>query len=231
MKRVLIVIPAYNEAENIQRVVKNLIDNYSEYNYIVVNDGSKDDTAKICRLNNFNLLDLPNNLGLTGAVQAGMRYAYQNGYDAVIQFDGDGQHRPEYIKIMIDKMEETGAQVVIGSRFVEKKKPHTLRMFGNNLISGLIKITTGKKINDTTSGMRLYDRKVMEEFSRNINYTPEPDTISYLIKSGMKVEEVQVEMDERIAGESYLTITRSMKYMILQCFSIIFIQAFRRRIK
>lgn len=231
MQKILIVIPAYNEAENIDRVVSNLINNYSEYDYVVVNDGSKDDTAKICREKGFNLLDLPNNLGLTGAVQAGMRYAYQNGYDAVLQFDGDGQHRPEYIKEMSEVMEKEGFQVVIGSRFVTEKKPHTLRMLGNNLISLLIRISTGQKINDPTSGMRLYSKEVVEEFSRNINYEPEPDTISYLIKCGMKIKEVQVTMDDRVAGESYLNLARSMKYMMLQCFSIVFIQAFRRRNK
>lgn len=229
MIKLLIVIPAYNEAENIERVVDNLIQNYPEYDYVVVNDGSKDDTARICRDRGYHLLDLPNNLGLTGAVQAGMRYAYQEEYDAVLQFDGDGQHRPEYIAKMLRTMEVDGADVVIGSRFVTERKPHTLRMLGNNLISALIRMSTGQRINDTTSGMRLYGRRVIEEFSRNINYAPEPDTISYLIKSGMKVEEIQVQMDERIAGESYLTLYRSMKYMILQCFSIIFIQAFRRR--
>ncbi len=229
--RLLIVIPAYNEAENIKRVVDNLIENFSQYDYIVVNDGSKDDTAAICRENKFNLLDLANNLGLTGAVQAGMRYAYQNNYDAVLQFDGDGQHRPEFIKDLLEDMEKKNVDIVIGSRFVSAKKPRTLRMFGNNLIAGLIKLTTGKYINDPTSGMRLYGRKVIEEFSRNINYAPEPDTISYLIKSGMKVDEVQVTMDERIAGESYLNFAKSAKYMILQCFSIVFIQAFRRRVK
>ncbi|MBO6114700.1 MAG: glycosyltransferase family 2 protein [Lachnospiraceae bacterium] len=229
--RLLIVIPAYNEAENIKRVVDNLIENFSQYDYIVVNDGSKDDTAAICRENKYNLLDLANNLGLTGAVQAGMRYAYQNNYDAVLQFDGDGQHRPEFIKDLLEDMEKKNVDIVIGSRFVSAKKPRTLRMFGNNLIAGLIKLTTGKYINDPTSGMRLYGRKVIEEFSRNINYAPEPDTISYLIKSGMKVDEVQVTMDERIAGESYLNFAKSAKYMILQCFSIVFIQAFRRRVK
>lgn len=229
--RLLIVIPAYNEAANIKRVVDNLIENFSQYDYIIVNDGSKDDTAKICRENDYNLLDLANNLGLTGAVQAGMRYAYQNNYDAVLQFDGDGQHRPEFIKELLDTMQEKNVDIVIGSRFVTEKKPKTLRMLGNNLIAGLIRLTTGKYIKDTTSGMRLYGRRVIEEFSRNINYAPEPDTISYLIKSGMTVDEVQVTMDERIAGESYLNFAKSVKYMILQCFSIVFIQAFRRRVK
>ena len=116
------------------------------------------------------------------------------------------------------------------SRFVDEKKPHNMRMLGSNLISALIKITTGKRVNDPTSGMRMYGRRVITEFSRNINYGPEPDTISYLIRNGIRVKEIQVTMDERTAGQSYLNFGRSIKYMVLQCFSILFIQAFRRRI-
>ena len=229
-KELLIVIPAYNESENIKRVVDNLIEHYSEYDYIVVNDGSKDNTLEICLDNGFNVLNLPNNLGLSGAVQAGMRYAYKYHYNAVIQYDGDGQHRPEYLKGMLGIIKNDESDIVIGSRFVSEKKPHTMRMLGSNLISGLIKLTSRQKIMDPTSGMRMYGKKVIEEFARNINYGPEPDTISYLIRNGIRVKEVQVTMDERVAGKSYLNLGRSIKYMVLQCFSILFIQAFRRRI-
>lgn len=229
--KTLIIIPSYNEEHNIKRVVDNLIENFPQYDYVVVNDGSRDMTADICRRRGYNLLDLPINLGLTCAVQAGMRYAVQNGYDAAIQFDGDGQHRPEYIKDFIKHMEDTGADVVIGSRFVTEKKPHTLRMLGSNIISGLIKLSTGKKVSDPTSGMRLFNNAVMKRFVYDINYGPEPDTISHLIKSGYKIEELQVTMDERIAGQSYLNAFRSIKYMVSMSFSILFIQNFRRRIK
>lgn len=229
--RTLIIIPSYNEEKNIERVVDNLINNYPQYDYLVVNDGSKDKTADICRERGYNLLDLPINLGLTCAVQAGMRYAVQNGYDAAIQFDGDGQHRPEFIKDFIKCMEEKDADVVIGSRYVSEKKPHTLRMLGSDFISLLIKLSTGKKITDPTSGMRLFNNAVMKRFVYDINYGPEPDTISYLIKSGCKIEEIQVAMDERIAGQSYLNAFRSIKYMVIMSFSIVFIQRFRRRIK
>lgn len=223
------MIPAYNEELNIERVVNNLIDNFPQYDYVVINDGSKDDTAKICRQNGFHLIDLPINLGLSGAVQAGMRYAWQNGYDAAIQIDGDGQHRPEYIEQLAKELEKGEAQIVIGSRFVTEKKPRSLRMLGSNVISGLIRLSTGFRLNDPTSGMRLFNRDVVKEFALNINYGPEPDTISYLIKRGVKVKEVQVKMDERIAGESYLNLSKSMKYMILMSFSILFIQGFRKR--
>lgn len=227
--KILIMIPAYNEELNIERVVNNLTDNFPQYDYVVINDGSKDDTAKICRQNGFHLIDLPINLGLSGAVQAGMRYAWQNGYDAAIQIDGDGQHRPEYIEKLAKELEKGEAQIVIGSRFVTEKKPRSMRMLGSNVISGLIRLSTGFRLNDPTSGMRLFNRDVVKEFALNINYGPEPDTISYLIKKGVKVKEVQVKMDERIAGESYLNLSKSMKYMILMSFSILFIQGFRKR--
>ena len=227
--KILTMIPAYNEELNIERVVNNLIENYPQYDYVVINDGSKDDTAKICREKGFHLIDLPINLGLSGAVQAGMRYAWQNGYDAAIQIDGDGQHRPEFIEKLAEELDKDNAQIVIGSRFVTQKKPHSLRMLGSNVISAFIKLSTGFRLNDPTSGMRMFNRDIIKEFALNINYGPEPDTISYLIKKGVRVKEVQVQMDERVAGESYLNFTRSMKYMILMSFSILFIQGFRKR--
>lgn len=229
--KVLIIIPAYNEEMNIVTVVDNIITNYPQYDYVVVNDGSKDLTADICRQHGYNLLDLPVNLGLTGAVQAGMRYALRMGYDAAIQIDADGQHKPEYIDSMVKKMEETGSEVVIASRFLTKKKEKTLRMLGSNIIAAIIKLSTKKKITDPTSGMRLFNKNILVRFVYDMNYGPEPDTISYLLKQGVKMEEVQVEMDERIAGQSYLNLFRSMKYMILMCFSILVIQRFRKGIK
>lgn len=120
MSDVLVIIPAYNEEENIERVVGNLKENYPEFDYVVVNDGSKDGTAKICRKNGYNFLDLPVNLGLAGGFQAGLKYAWLNHYPYAVQFDGDGQHRPEYIEAMKRKMEE-GCDIVIGSRFVTEK--------------------------------------------------------------------------------------------------------------
>ena len=227
--RILIIIPAYNEAENIERVVNNLKTNFPQYDYVIINDGSKDNTADICRKNGYNFIDLPVNLGLAGAFQTGMKYAFRNGYDAAIQFDGDGQHRPEYIADMQRCMEENGADIVIGSRFVTEKKPLSPRMLGSRLISFLICLTTFKHIKDPTSGMRLYNRKVMDEYANRINYGPEPDTIAYLLNRKCKVQEVQVAMDERIAGTSYLNVIGSMQYMLKMCISIIFIQWVRKR--
>lgn len=227
--KLLIIIPAYNEAENIERVVDNLTENYPQWDYLVVNDGSKDRTAEICREKGYPLLDLPVNLGLAGAFQAGIRYAYQNGYTAALQFDGDGQHDPAYIAAMLQKMEEEKLDIVIGSRFCEEKKPHTLRMLGSTLITWAIRLTTGRKVSDPTSGMRLFSANVLKNFSNSINYGPEPDTVSYLLRCGASISEVQVEMHERIAGTSYLNLGRSVRYMLNMFVSILFVQFFRPR--
>mgnify|MGYP000868946016 FL=1 len=224
----LVIIPAYNEEENIVRVVENLKNNYPMYDYVVINDGSADSTAKICRKYGYELVDLPVNLGLAGAFQTGLKYAYRKGYDYAIQFEADGQHRPEFIAPMLDKIQE-GYDIVIASRFVTEKKPHSLRMLGSNLISAAMKLTTGHRVKDPTSGMRLFNKKMIAEFALNMNYGPEPDTISYLLKQGATIAEVQAKMDERIAGESYLNMTKSMMYMLRMLLSILFIQNFRKR--
>jgi len=227
--KLMLLIPAYNEGENIERVVGSLIADYPHVDYVVVNDGSKDNTADICRKNGFNLLDLPVNLGLSGAFQAGMRYAWEKGYDAVMQFDGDGQHDPAYIASMLEAMEKEQADIVIGSRFVDVKKPLSVRMLGSRLIAFVTHLTTGKKLTDPTSGMRLFNRKMIGKFARHINYGPEPDTIAYLIRQGAKVVEVQASMNERIAGESYLSLSRSIIYMMNMMVSIFILQFARKK--
>lgn len=225
-RKVLLIIPAYNEEESIDRVVDELIADYPQYDYVVVNDGSKDSTATICRSNGYRFLDLPINLGLAGAFQAGLKYAYIRDYDCAIQIDGDGQHRPEYIESLVREIGDY--DIVIGSRFVNEDKPKSMRMLGSNLISGIIKLTTGVRINDPTSGMRAYNKKMIKELAFGPNLGPEPDTISYLIKrKGAQVKEVQVQMADRLAGESYLNLKSSVKYMAHMFFSVLFIQFFR----
>lgn len=229
MDKVLIIIPAYNEALNIERVVNDLLEHYSMYDYVIVNDGSTDDTADICGRRGFHIIDLPINLGLAGAFQTGLKYAYRKGYRYAIQFDGDGQHRPEYIGLMREKMAE-GYDIVIGSRFVSVKKPNTLRMLGSRLLSQAIRMTTGIRVTDPTSGMRLFNEKMIREFAEGLNYGPEPDTISYLLKQGARVAEIQVEMDERLLGESYLKPMNAVRYMGKMMFSILLVQNFRKRV-
>ena len=228
--KVLIIIPAYNEAENIEKTVNDVIQN-TDYDYVVVNDCSKDNTKEVCEKNNFNMLSLPINYGLTSGIQIGMKYAYKNNYDIAIQFDGDGQHQAKFLKDLVNEIENGNTDIAIGSRFVTEKKPFTARMLGSSVISFFIKIATGKTIEDTTSGMRAYDKKAINEFIRNTSLTPEPDTLVYMLKKGLKIKEVQVEMKDREFGTSYLTPIKSMKYMVNIIFSIVFIRAITRKNK
>jgi glycosyltransferase involved in cell wall biosynthesis len=175
------------------------------------------------------LLDLASNLGLSGAVGAGMRYAYQSGFDVAVQFDSDGQHRPEFLPALVKQLAE-GADIACGSRFLTEKKPKSLRMLGSNLIASAIRATTGTRLTDPTSGFRAYAASVIEIFSTQIDISPEPDTLSYLIKQGAKVSEVPVVMNERFAGTSYLNITASIRYMLRMFISILLLQPFRGKL-
>ena len=228
-KRILAVIPAYNEEENIVSTIEDLRKNAPDVDYVVVNDGSKDRTADICRERGYHLISLPVNLGLAGAFQTGMKYAYAHGYDYAIQFDADGQHSAAYIDDMVEVAEKTGANVVVGSRFADCKKPVSARMAGSALITAMNFLTTRKRIQDPTSGMRLFDSKMIPLFANELDFGPEPDTISLLMRHGYKVEEMQVEMRERTAGESYLNFTKSVSYMLRISLSILIVQWFRRR--
>ncbi|MCI8357944.1 MAG: glycosyltransferase family 2 protein [Lachnospiraceae bacterium] len=225
----LIIIPAYNEENNIVGVVEEITEKYPQYDYVVINDGSTDATRKVCVNNGINLLDLPVNLGLSGAIRSGMRYANYYGYEYVVQLDGDGQHCPEYIADMLSCMERTGADIVIGSRFKTERKPVTARMIGSQIITYAIWITTGGKyIGDVTSGMRLFNKRMIKMFGYRINYRPEPDTLAFLLNQGVKIEEVQVSMRERVAGDSYLNLKNSFYYMLHVLFNILFFQWVRK---
>ena len=226
--KTLIIVPAYNEALNIEKTISDIKENTS-YDYIIINDCSKDNTKEVCQKNGYHVLSLPVNFGLTSGIQLGMKYAYQNGYDIAIQFDGDGQHQAKYLKDLVKEIEEGNADIAIGSRFVEEKKPLSMRMLGSRFISFAIRLTTSKKITDPTSGMRAYDRQAIEAFVSDASLTPEPDTLVYMLKKNMKVKEIQVEMKEREFGESYLSPLKSVKYMANMFFSIFLIRNLTRK--
>ena len=228
-RRVLAVVPAYNERDNIVSTIEDLRTNAPGVDYVIVNDGSKDDTLAICREHGYNVIDLPVNLGLAGAFQTGMRYAYEQGYDYAVQFDADGQHSAAYVWPMVNQAEADGSDIVIGSRFCAQKKPISARMIGSALITAMIRLTTGQKVQDPTSGMRLFDRDMIRRFALNYDYSPEPDTIALCIRNGAKVSEMQVEMRDRTAGESFLSFTKSVAYMLRVCISIMFVQWFRKK--
>ena len=220
----LIIIPSYNEEKNILNVIKDISDNLdSNYSYIVIDDSSTDNTLQILEDNNINYIHLPVNIGLSGVVQCGYKYAYKNGFDAAIQFDGDGQHKACYIPDMFKEI-EAGSNIVIGSRFINGKRKLSLRTIGNAFLSFLIKIKTGKSIKDPTSGMRMIDKKNIYEYAYNLNYRPEPDSLVSQIRKGNKVKEVPVTMKERKYGSSiFSSPLASIKYMIKMIISIIFI--------
>lgn len=225
--KTLLIIPAYNEEESLKTTIDSL--SGLDVDFIIVNDGSKDSTVQVCRDNGYPFLDLSTNLGLAGAFQAGMKYAYRHNYDCAIQFDADGQHLPEYIEPLIEAIKEN--DIAIGSRFVNEKKPRSMRMLGSNLISVAIRLTTGEKLTDPTSGMRAFNKRMIKQLALGLNFGPEPDTVSYLIKrADAKVVEVPVKMAERFAGESYLNPWTSVMYMLRMTISILFIQLIRKRI-
>lgn len=228
--KVLLIVPAYNEALNIEKTIKDITEN-TNYDYLIINDCSKDNTKEICEKNQFHVLSLPINYGLTSGIQVGMKYAMKQGYDIAIQFDGDGQHQAKYVKELVKEIEDGNCDIAIGSRFVTQRKPRSLRMFGSMIIGICIKLTTGKKIKDTSSGMRAYNKEAIRELATNPSLTPEPDTLVYMIKKGMKVKEVQVEMSEREFGESYLTLFKSAEYMLNVVFSILFIRSMTKKKK
>lgn len=227
--KTLLIIPAYNEEESLKATVTSVCEKVSDIDYLIVNDGSTDGTERICRENHYPFLDLATNLGLAGAFQAGLKYAYRHGYDCAVQFDADGQHLPEYIEELAEATKIY--DIAIGSRFLDKKKPHSMRMLGSDLIQWAIKVTTGKTITDPTSGMRAFNKRMISYMATGLNFGPEPDTVSYLIKrANAKVVEVPVEMQDRIAGKSYLSPLRSMAYMMRMAISILFLQFFRKKI-
>lgn len=229
MNKLLVIIPAYNECESIKKTIEGIQSLNSICDYVIINDGSKDSTRDVLIQNNLNYIDLPVNLGLSAAFRTGMKYAYKNAYKYAMQFDADGQHGSEYISGMLDLAEKEGSDIVIGSRYIKgKNQKHSLRTFGGKIISICTKITTGKKIYDVTSGMRLYSQRIIKLFALNENYTPEPDTIAYLSKCGAKIEEFPVEMKERMFGKSYLGKIKSIKYMYNVCVSLLIIQWFRK---
>ncbi|QVK17132.1 glycosyltransferase family 2 protein [Mycoplasmatota bacterium] len=226
MKKVLLILPAFNEEENIEKVVNGVIKTCPNYDYVVINDGSTDRTPEICRRNNYNFIDLPINTGIGMVVQTGFKYALYNDYDYAVQFDCDGQHYPKYIEPLVEKASE-GYHIVIGSRFLTVKRGHSLRMWGSKILTGLIYFTTKRFISDPTSGMKVYNRKMLEYYAREINAAPEPDDLVYHIRRGAKVAEVQVVMGKRLAGLSYFNFISGTLFIIYMAISILIVQMLR----
>lgn len=215
--RTLIIIPAYNEEEGIEKVVDNIVQNYPQYDYIVVNDGSSDSTRNVCRKRGYHYLNLSINLGIGGAVQTGYKYAQDYDYDIAVQIDGDGQHDIAYLQDMLSVLERGEADIVIGSRFIEKEgfQSSAARRAGIKILSGLIFVCTGRKIKDVTSGYRVVNRKFIDVYAKNypIDY-PEPEAIISAVMHGARIKEMPVIMNERENGTSSINMPKSVYYMI-----------------
>ena len=215
--KVLIIIPAYNEEDNIKTVVDKLIVEYPQYDYIVVNDGSSDNTAAICRDKHYEMLDLSVNLGIGGAVQMGYLYAWKNGYDIAIQVDGDGQHDVADIDKLVQPIMNREADIVIGSRFIEGIgfQSSYIRRIGIFFLSNLIKFCTGVRVYDATSGFRAVNRRYIQVYKNDYpNDYPEPEAIVVGALNGAVVKEIPVVMRERENGISSIDMGKSIYYMI-----------------
>ncbi len=224
--KVLIIVPSYREEENIVRVVQGLEKYVPDIDVLMIIDGSKDRTEEIVSFNGYDPLVHPFNIGYGVAIQTGYKYAARNGYDVVVQIDGDGQHEPKYIKPLLSALESSGSDVVIGSRFLEGGSYDVpiARKIGIRLFSKIASFITGQKITDSTSGFQALNRKAFNFFSRVENFPydyPDADTIITMIFAGFKVKEIPVIMYDRMHGESMTTGLKTIIYVIKMLISIL----------
>lgn len=234
--KIILIIPAYNEEGNILDTCNKIKEFSEEIDFVVINDGSKDNTLKILEENNINHVNLIKNLGIGGAVQTGYKYAYENGYDIAIQFDGDGQHDVNYVPNICMPIIEAQADMVIGTRYLDKSESKFqstfMRRFGSNIISFFIKICTHKRITDPTSGFRAVNKDIIKVFSNEYpSDYPEPESIVNITNLGYKITEVPVSMNEREGGKSSIDIWKSAYYMIKVSLAIIIDSLNKRRVK
>lgn len=213
----LIIIPAFNEAENIEKVVDYIIQGFPQYDYVIINDGSTDETERVCLGKGYQLLNLPINMGIGGAVQTGYCYARDNDYDIAVQIDGDGQHDVKFLDKMVDLIKKDQADVVIGSRFMEREgfQSSWLRRAGIKFLSNLAWLLTGVRVRDITSGYRVVNRKFINIFSEDYpSDYPEPEAMVIAAVHKGRIWEYPVVMRERENGESSITPKKSVYYMV-----------------
>lgn len=226
----LVIIPAFNERDSIISTVKDIKENAPGFDYVIINDCSKDDTLNVCKENGLHVLNLPINLGIGGAVQTGYLYALQNGYDIAVQFDGDGQHDAIFLNAMAEHLVEHNCDMVIGSRFIKNEgfQSSKIRRLGIKYFTWLIKVLSGVTITDPTSGMRMCNRKTIEMFVNEYprDY-PEPESAMRLIRHKRKVEEIPVIMRERLDGISSLSSLKSVVYYMTKVSIAIVVERIR----
>ena len=213
----LVIIPAYNEEKSIVKTVQDIEKNAPDFDYVIINDCSKDNTFRVCREHGYPVLDLPLNLGIGGAVQTGYLYAQRGGYEIAVQFDGDGQHEAAYLEAMREKLLTEQLDMVVGSRFIQKEgfQSSGIRRMGIRYFTGLIHLLTGSRITDPTSGMRMGNKRVIDTFAESYpkDY-PEPESVVMLLRKKDRVAEYPVKMREREEGVSSISPKKSIYYML-----------------
>lgn len=227
----LVIIPAYNEQGGIEKVVRDVEKHAPDFDYVIINDCSTDNTLEVCKKNGFHVVNLPVNLGIGGGVQTGYVYAFRNGYDLAVQLDGDGQHNAKYLDAMAGMLCKERLDMVIGSRYIKKEgfQSSGIRRLGIRYFTALIKLVTGEKITDPTSGMRMAGRDVIEIYAKNYpkDY-PEPESVVAVLKKGKRVAEIPVQMNARESGVSSISPRKSVYYMIKVSLAILMASVRRR---
>jgi len=218
MRKILIIIPAYNEAESIEQVINNLHQANEDWDILVVNDASIDTTSQLARaINDTTVIDLPYNLGIGGCVQTGFKYARQNNYDCALQFDGDGQHNAEEIEKLLSIIKNNIADVAIGSRFNMKHdgfKSSLFRRLGIKIFEIVSYLFIRQRITDHTSGFRAYNKNALQFLADYYpSDYPEPEVVIILGKNGFRMKEVFTQMHERQGGVSSIPLTKGPYYM------------------
>lgn len=229
--RVLVIIPAYNEAESIGGVLDRLRESCPDYDLLVVDDGSTDDTGKVVeRHPGVELVRIPYNVGIGATMQTGYLYAARNGYDIAVQCDADGQHPVNEIPRLIERIEDGTADLVIGSRYVSdtEYRPSFARRVGKSMLSRLVNAIVGGGITDTTSGFRAANRNVTHLFANHYpDDYPEAEALVILHKAGLKAVEIPVDMNARQGGTTSIRPLDAAYYMVKVALAI-FIDVFRR---
>jgi hypothetical protein len=229
-QKILIVVPAFNEEGSVGKVVEEVHTHLPQAGMLVVNDGSTDRTSEKARASGATVLELPFNLGIGGAMQAGYQYAYEKGYDIAIQVDADGQHDPREIPKLLHALEVKKVDVAIGSRFIGDLgyRSSVMRRVGISIFSQVISMIVRQKITDPTSGFRAANRKAIQLFASNYPQDyPEPEVVVLLHQCHLKMGEVPVGMSERYSGESSITKIRSIYYMVKVLLAI-FVDCFKK---
>jgi glycosyltransferase involved in cell wall biosynthesis len=229
-RRRIAIVPAFNEEHTVARVIEEIRAFDPGFAIVVVDDGSTDRTAVVAERLGVQVLRLPFNLGIGGAVQTGYQYALDNGFELAVQVDGDGQHNPQEIARLVDPILEGNADMVVGTRFVEGGgyRGTRLRRVGIHLFAGVVSLMVGQRVTDTTSGFRAVNRKGIRLFAADYPHDyPEVEATVLLARHRLRMVEVPVVMRIRETGSSSITALRSVYYMVKVLLAL-FIGLFRR---